>query len=89
MQAERVARRPAERLRSLAPGRKEAPAILYRLPPAIRLDVAWGASVKDVQGMLQALQVAARNSIFRVYRAVRGPFSAPLLGRLDKSTCCH
>jgi hypothetical protein len=49
MQTEQVALRPAECLRLRAPGRKEAPAVLDGLPPAIMIDVVGAAAVEGIE----------------------------------------
>jgi hypothetical protein len=58
VQTEQVALRPAKRLRLRAPGRKEAPAVLYGLPPAIMIDVDGAATVEDTEDAMQSIRPA-------------------------------
>jgi hypothetical protein len=55
MQSEQITRRPAERLRMLAPDREEVPAVLDGLPPAIMIDVVGATAIENIQDVMQAL----------------------------------
>ena len=50
-----ITRRPAERLRMLAPGREEVPAVLDGMPPAIMIDVVGAAAIENIQDVMQGL----------------------------------
>jgi hypothetical protein len=72
MQAKEVARRPTQGFSPFAPSRKEAVAVLYGLPPAVRLDVVGTTAVENIQGVMQPeVQVGGAN--FRWFSWFRWP----------------